>query len=106
VTEGSSSNAYIVDGAGRLVTHPPGPRILGGITRSVVLDLAREHGIEVVERPFSLDEARSAREAALSSTSSWLLPVVTIDGEPVGEGRPGPLVRELMRRYAAHVAAA
>ncbi len=103
VTEGSASNAYIVDQAGRLVTHPLGPRILGGITRSVVLELAREHGIEVVERPFTLEEAHSAREAALSSTSSWLLPVVAIDGAPVGERRPGPVVRELMALYAAHV---
>ena len=59
VTEGSASNAYIVDGAGRLITHPLGERILGGITRSVVLELARDEGIEVVEQPFSLDEAHA-----------------------------------------------
>jgi D-alanine transaminase len=103
VTEGSASNAYIVDGAGRLITHPLGERILGGITRSVVLELAREEGIEVVEQPFSLDEALRAREAALSSTSSWLLPVTAIDGRTVSNGMPGHVVRLLMARYAARL---
>ncbi|MGH6901310.1 MAG: D-amino-acid transaminase [Geminicoccaceae bacterium] len=103
VTEGSASNAYIVDGAGRLITHPLGERILGGITRSVVVELARDEGIEVVEQPFSLDQAHLAREAALSSTSSWLLPVTSIDGRPVSNGMPGHVVRRLMARYAAHL---
>ncbi len=103
VTEGSASNAYIVDAAGALITHPLGPRILGGITRSVVLELAQSHGMEVAERPFTLEEARTAQEAALSSTSSWLLPVVAIDGAPVGAGQPGPVVGELMRLYATHL---
>ena len=103
VTEGSASNAYIVDAAGRLITHPLGERILGGVTRSIVLELAREAGIEVVEQPFSLDDAHEAREAALSSTSSWLLPVTTIDGRPVSNGMPGHVVRQLMASYAAHL---
>jgi D-alanine transaminase len=104
VTEGSASNAYIVDDAGRLITHPLGHRILGGVTRSVVLELAQSVQIKVVERPFTLDEVRGAREAALSSTSSLLLPVVAIDGAPVGDGRPGPVVRRLMELYAGHLA--
>jgi D-alanine transaminase len=103
VTEGSASNAYIVDQAGRLVTHQLGERILGGITRSVILELARGAGIEVVERPFSLAEAQAAREAALSSTSSLLLPVVAIDDRTVGNGHPGTLVRRLMELYDAHL---
>ena len=103
VTEGSASNAYIVDSAGRLITHPLNERILGGVTRSVVLELARRDGIDVVERPFSLDEAQAAREAALSSTSSWLLPVTSIDGRPVSNGMPGHVVRRLMGLYAGHL---
>jgi D-alanine transaminase len=103
VTEGSASNAYIVDGSGRLITHPLCERILGGVTRSVLLELARGEGIEVVEAPFSLDEAYQAREAALSSTSSWLLPVTAIDGRPVSNGMPGHVVRRLMARYAAYL---
>jgi D-alanine transaminase len=103
VTEGSASNAYIIDGAGRLLTHPLCERILGGVTRSVILELARGNGIEVVEQPFSLEEAYTAREAALSSTSSWLLPVTAIDGRPVSNGMPGHVVRRLMALYAGHL---
>ena len=106
VTEGSASNAYIVDRAGRLITHPLNERILGGVTRSVVLELARRDGIDVVERPFSLDEAQAAREAALSSTSSWLLPGTSIDGRPVSNGMPGHVVRRLMALYAGHLGVA
>jgi D-alanine transaminase len=106
VTEGSASNAYIVDGAGRLITHPLNERILGGVTRSVILELARQDGLEVVERPFSLDEAHGAREAALSSTSSWLLPVTAIDGRPVSNGMPGHVVRRLIDLYRGHLGVA
>ncbi len=103
VTEGTSSNAYIVDRSGRLITHPLGARVLAGITRSLILELAARADIEVVERPFSPDEARAASEAALSSTTSWLLPVVAIDQQPIGDGRPGPVVRRLMALYGDHV---
>jgi D-alanine transaminase len=103
VTEGSASNAYIVDHDGRLVTHPLSERILGGITRSVILELARADGMAVVERPFSLAEAQEAREAALSSTSSLLLPVTAIDDRSVGNGHPGTVVRRLMTLYDAHL---
>jgi D-alanine transaminase len=106
VTEGSASNAYIVDAAGRLITHPLNQRILGGVTRSVVLQLARQDGIEVVEQAFSVDQAYAAREAALSSTSSWLLPVTSIDGRPVSNGMPGHVVRRLMALYAGHLGVA
>lgn len=99
VTEGSSSNAYVVDGAGRLVTRPLGRQILGGITRAVVLEIARARGVEVIERAFSVAEAREAREAFLTSTSSLVLPVTRIDGRPVGEGVPGPVTLGLQRAY-------
>jgi D-alanine transaminase len=103
VTEGSASNAYIVDQEGRLVTHPLSERILGGVTRSVVLEIARGAGIPVVERPFSLAEAQAAREAALTSTSSLVLPVTAIDERTVGNGHPGTVVRQLMTLYDAHL---
>jgi D-alanine transaminase len=106
VTEGSASNAYIVDQGGRLVTHPLSERILGGITRSVVLELARADGIPVDERPFSVAEAQAAREAALSSTSSMLLPVTAIDERTVGNGHPGSVVRRLLELYDGHLQAA
>lgn len=106
VTEGSSSNAHVVDAAGRLITRPLGPEILGGVTRSVVLELARAAGVEVIERPFSVAEAKGAREAFLTSTSSLVLPVTAIDGQPVGDGGPGPVTRLLLERYRVHLAAA
>jgi D-alanine transaminase len=103
VTEGSASNVYLVDRAGRLITHPLGERILGGITRSVLLELARGDGIEVEERPFDQREIATAREAALTSTTSLVLPVVKVDGQPVGDGAPGPVVGRLMELYRDHL---
>lgn len=105
VTEGSSSNAFIVDRDGRLVTHPLGPEILGGVTRSVVLDLARAGGIEVVERAFTVEEARTAREAFLTSTSSHVLPVTEIDGRTIANGVPGLVTQTLMERFRQHLKA-
>jgi D-alanine transaminase len=102
ITEGAASNAWIVDRDGRLVTHPLGPEILAGITRKVLLDLARRHGLEVVERAFTVAEARAAREAMLSSTSSFLLAVTEIDGTVIGNGRPGSVATRLLQLYAAH----
>jgi D-alanine transaminase len=105
VTEGSTSNGYIVDRDGRVVTHPLGPKILGGVTRSVVLELARAAGVEVVERPFSVEEAKEAREAFLTSTSSLVLPVTAIDGRPVANGMPGSVTTLLLDRYRDHLRA-
>jgi D-alanine transaminase len=99
VTEGSSSNAYIVDADGRLVTRPLGPEILGGVTRAVVLDLAEGLGIPVVERRFSREEALAAREAFLTSTSSLILPVTSIDGRTIANGRPGSITRRLLSAF-------
>lgn len=102
VTEGSGSNAYIVDRDGRLITRPLGPQILGGVTRSVLLELARADGIEVVERSFTLGEALAAREVLLSSTTSLLLSVTEIDSRPIGNGHPGSVGRRLFGLYARH----
>ena len=99
VTEGSSSNAWIVDAGGRIVTRHLGPEILHGVTRAALLRLSREAGIEVEERPFRLDEAASAREAFGTSASTFVLPVVEIDGRPVGDGAPGPITGRLRRLY-------
>lgn len=105
VTEGSSSNAYIIDREGRLRTHPLGPSILGGVTRSVILDLARADGITVEERAFTLDEAKGAREAFLTSTSSFVTPVTRIDDQTVGNGHPGSVTRRLIELYNDHLVA-
>lgn len=100
VTEGASSNAWIVDRDGSLLTRPLGPDILPGVTRSVVLELARGLDVRVVERAFSVEEARGAREAFLTSTNALVLPVTSIDGRPVANGRPGSTTSALLAAYA------
>lgn len=104
VTECSSSNAYIVDRDGRLITRPLGSEILGGITRSVLLEVARASDIEVVERKFTLAEAKQSREAFLTSTSSLIMPIVQIDDDVIGNGVPGSITRTLLENYRAKVA--
>merc|ERR1711969_214757 len=99
VTEGSSNNAYIVDASGRLITRPLSHAILPGITRPAVLRLAGEAGIPIEERAFSVEEALAAREAFITSASSFVLPVVEIDGQPIGDGRPGETAGRLREIY-------
>ncbi|MEI9981777.1 MAG: D-amino-acid transaminase [Aliidongia sp.] len=103
VTEGTSSNAWIVTGEGAIVTRPAGPVILNGITRLVVIEFAREAGLDFVERAFSLAEAKAAPEAFLTSTTSLVLPVTRIDGAPIGDGKPGPVTRQLRARMLQHL---
>ena len=99
VTEGCSSNAYIVDSDGKLITHPKNQEILGGITRSVLLELAEKHGLVLEKRPFSIEEARRAREAFITSTTSLVLPVTSVDDKVIGNGHPGTITRELQNIY-------
>ena len=102
VTEGGSTNAWIVDEHGVLRTHPVGNEILGGVTRSVVLELAQSAGVELAERAFTLNEVSRAREAFLTSATSLVLPVTTIDGQSVADEKPGGTTRRLMESYARH----
>jgi D-alanine transaminase len=95
VTEGSSTNAWIVNTEGILVTRQTGRGILKGITRSVVCDIVGREALRLEERPFSLAEALAAREAFLTSASTAVTPIITINGAPVGEGKPGPVARHL-----------
>ena len=100
VTEGTSSNAWLVaDGA--LVTRDLTHSILHGITRAAVLRLARDEGLRVVERAFTVAEAQAAREAFVTSASSFVKPVVEIDGVAIGDGTPGPVATRLRRLYLA-----
>ncbi len=98
VTEGTSNNAYIVTD-GRIVTRHLGEEILHGITRAAVLRFAREAQMEVEERPFTLEEAKAADEAFVTSASAFVTPVVEIDGAAVGTGAPGPIARRLREIY-------
>lgn len=99
VTEGGSSNAWIVDGDGVLRTRDTNANILRGVTRLSLIDIAREAGLKVEERPFTPQEAKSAQEAFITGAGSLVLPVVRIDGQAVGEGVPGPVAMRLRRLY-------
>jgi D-alanine transaminase len=106
VSEGTSTNAWIVAPDASVVTRQADSAILNGITRLAVLDIIRRDGYTFVERPFTVGEAKSAREAFLTSTIVDLLPVVRIDGTAVGNGRPGPLSQKLRECYLSHAASA
>jgi D-alanine transaminase len=99
VTEGASSNAWIVDADGRLRTRDTNANILRGITRSTLLSVIKREGMEVDERPFTPAEAVAAREAFITGAGTLVLPVVAVDGKKVGEGRPGPVATKLRRLY-------
>ena len=99
VTEGSSTNAWIVDAEGVVRTRDTNANILRGVTRKTLIDLAREAGLEVAERPFTVEEAKQAREAFLTSASAFVTPIVSVDGVRVGEGRPGPVTQRLRSLY-------
>lgn len=95
VREGSSTNAWMVDAAGRLHTHPASPHILSGVMQMTLIRLAEAQGIPVERRAFSIAEARGAPELFLSSTTAPCLPVVQIDDQRIGNGRPGPVAQRL-----------
>jgi len=101
ITEGASTNAWIVSADGRLVTRAADAAILAGVTRATLIDVAADLGLALDERPFTLAEAHAASEAFLSSATTIVLPVVEIDGRRIGEGRPGPLALALRRRFHA-----
>ncbi|GAB4266828.1 MAG: D-amino-acid transaminase [Pararhodobacter sp.] len=98
VTEGTSNNAYIVKG-NRIITRQLSNDILHGITRAAVLRLAREAQMEVEERPFTIAEAQAADEAFITSASTFVMPVVEVDGVALGGGTPGPVTTRLREIY-------
>lgn len=108
ITEGGSSNAWIVDAEGRLVTRQADQAILRGITRTTLIDVLRRLGLELVERPFTVAEAKAAREAFVTSATNIVMPVVAIDGQPIGNGAPGLLTQRLRSEFhtAAEIAEA
>ena len=103
VTEGTSNNAHIVTADGTLVTRDLSHSILHGITRAAVLRLAADSGLRIEERSFTLEEAKAAKEAFITSASAFVLPVVSIDGAAIGDGRPGPVAGRLREIYIEEV---
>lgn len=99
VTEGASSNAWIVRADGFVLTRPLGPDILGGVTRATLIDVLKARGIPFEERPFTIAEAQRAAEAFITSASATVMPVVRIDGRPVADGKPGPVTRRLRENF-------
>jgi len=103
VTEGASTNAWIVTRDGKVVTRQVDHGILRGITRTVLLEVIAAHSLTLEERAFTLDEAHAAREAFITSASQIVMPVTRLDGRPIGNGAPGLLATALRRdfhRYA------
>jgi len=101
VTEGASSNAWIVDRDGRLITRQVDHAILRGVTRETLLRVIARAGLELVERPFTVAEARAAREAFVTSATNIVMPVVRIDDQAVGNGVPGLLTLKLRADFHA-----
>jgi D-alanine transaminase len=99
VKEGGSSNAWIVTADGVMVTRPAEHGILRGITRTTLFDVASKLGLRIEERGFSVDEAKAAREAFISSATTIAMPVVAIDGAPVANGHPGSVVLSLRAAF-------
>jgi D-alanine transaminase len=101
VTEGSSTNAWIVDRRGVLRTRDIQANILRGITRATLLRVAAEDGIKVEQSPFTLDDVRAAREAFITGASTLVTPVISLDGRLLGAGEPGPVAKRLRQLYIA-----
>jgi D-alanine transaminase len=103
VAEGAATSFWIVDERGALRTRRLGHAILPGCTRDALIAELAEAGIAHEEGEFTLDEARRASEAFLTSATSFVKPITRLDGEPVGEGRVGPVTRRLFGLFARHV---
>ncbi len=99
VTEGASSNAWIIDSKGQLITRALDEGILPGITRAVLLDLIGKQNLAVIQRPFSISEAKKAAEAFITSATNTVMPVISIDNTAIGDGTPGPITRKFRQIY-------
>jgi D-alanine transaminase len=99
VNEGTSNNAYIITRGGTLVTRHLGTEILHGVTRKAVMRLAEEAQIDMEERCFTVEEAYDAEEAFITNATAIVIPVTKIDGKQIGDGKPGPISRQLRKLY-------
>jgi D-alanine transaminase len=99
ITEGASSNAWIVDREGRLRTRPTSPQILPGITRAEIMALCRQHGLVCDETPFTEDDVRTAREAFVTAATFGAMPVVQVGSHRIGDGAPGPIAKKIRELY-------
>ncbi len=105
ITEGASSSVFIITRAGEILTRGLSQQILPGCTRAALLTLAAERSLPLVERAFSVDEAKAAAECFISSATTFVMPVVLLDDAPIGDGKPGPLAQRLRALYIEHARA-
>lgn len=103
ITEGTSQNAHIISQDGVLISHQLDRRILPGVTRIEMLAQAKSMELKVEERAFSVDEAKNAAEAFVSSSTLLIMPVVEIDGHKIGDGLPGDRTKDIRQNYLAAV---
>ena len=103
ITEGSTSNAFIINRNGFIQTHPANNFILGGVTRDTLIEIAKNNKIKVIEKAFSSSDLFSSKEAFLTSTTAKILPVVKINEKTIGNGKPGQMTQVLIKKYNEHV---
>ena len=103
ITEGSSSNAWIVSHDGELITRPTSYEILSGITRRAIIALAEKRNLKIVERAFTVDEAKQAAEVFVTSATSIVTPVSMVDDVTIGNGDAGPVASALRQSYFDHI---
>tara|TARA_B100000886_G_scaffold340298_1_gene309037 strand:+ start:1149 stop:2000 length:852 start_codon:yes stop_codon:yes gene_type:complete len=99
ITEGSTSNAFIIDSKDTILTHPANKYILGGVTRDCVIEIAKKKGIKLLEKSFSKKDLKSCNEAFLSSTTVGILPVVQVEDSIIKNGKPGRITEKMMNNY-------
>jgi D-alanine transaminase len=103
VTEGNSTNVFMVDEKGCLLTHPANENILGGITRMGVINVAQSNSINVLEQAFNTDSLKNASEVFITSTTKHILPITNIDGKNVADGKVGETTKKLMKFYSDYI---
>lgn len=103
ITEGTSNNAWIITKEGKLQTRPPSHNILNGITRQTIIKMAQRENIEIIEKPFTLEDVYNAKEAFVTSASACIKPVTSIDGRTIGNGGTGIISHQIAQMYIDHL---
>ena len=103
ITEGSTSNAWIIKSSNTIITHPANTKILKGVTRDTVIKILKKNNFNVIEKPFNLIEAKNAKEAFLTSSTLSVLPVVKIDNYNISNGKPGDITKKIMYLYNNYI---
>ena len=103
ITEGSTSNAWIIKSSNTIITHPANTKILKGVTRDTIIKISKKNNFNVIEKPFNLIEAKNAKEAFITSSTLSVLPVVKIDNYNISNGKPGDITKKIMYLYNNYI---